>query len=689
MDVVETTSSGSKGDASARSPADKPTAIASAAVGETIVTSVHRPAAGAISVVEVPPGAQLKLDFASGEAKFAILDVDLVLLFPDGAKVILPGYAFNLVGADSSEASFSDKTVSAQQMLSLVDDLHLLNENNSPIIGSGVKAQQSDNVAKDQGDAKDQAASETPPSPPPQPAAPTSRFTGVADFDKPPEPQVDRSIKKPADDAIPASSGSPPGSRHTADNVAAAAGTTVDATAGGSGTGNVSAAHLDVVLLGVSGDQTTTLASGGVQILGAASDITATTDPAFAVQQQARTFIGTAQNDIIYAANPDRMPSGTTERLLDVHVTFPDAGVVAKTATVTNLPTGYAINNGTQVGANWVVQLDVADPSHLQLELRYTLPTDGTRPDANGFLGSFNLNILFGTTDATGAAHLYSGSQTFVIRDIATASDVAIVSADGKSTIYGLNATPPGAIISAGGGDDLVYAGAGRDTIDGGVGNNTLSYKYSNAGVTVDLAAGTGSGGYATGDVIQNFTNIEGSHFSDRLTGSSANNTFLGSGGGDVIIGNGGIDTVDYSGSADGVSANLTTGLGTAGLASGDTLVGISNLTGSATGANMLVGSSAANVITGGSGNDFIDGAGGADTIVAGAGDDIAVYRGTESTIDGGTGTNTLQLATAVVVDLANADQTTGDAVAVTNFQNVDASALGVAVTITGSAAAN
>ena len=108
----------------------------------------------------------------------------------------------------------------------------------------------------------------------------------------------------------------------------------------------------------------------------------------------------------------------TTERLIDVRVTFPDAGVVAKTATITNLPAGYAINNGTQSGSNWIVALDPTDPSHLQLELRYVLPTAATHPDANGFLGSFNLNILFGATDAVGATHLYSGSQTFVIRDI-------------------------------------------------------------------------------------------------------------------------------------------------------------------------------------------------------------------------------------------------------------------------------
>ncbi len=288
-----------------------------------------------------------------------------------------------------------------------------------------------------------------------------------------------------------------------------------------------------------------------------------------------------------------------------------------------------------------------------------------------------------------GQSQFYSGSQTFVIRDVTSASDVTIASSDGKSTIYALNAVPPGAIISAGDGDDLVYAGPGHDQLDGGTGTNTLSYKYSNEGVTVDLSTGVGSGGYAAGDTIANFTNIEGSRFADRLTGTSGNNTFFGSGGGDTIIGNGGVDTVDYSSSAGGVNVNLTTGHGTGGLADGDTLIGISNVIGSATGNNTLIGNSGANVLTGGSGNDVIDGAGGADTIIAGAGNDTVIYRGAEISIDGGTGSNTLVLATAVTVELANADQTTGDAVNVLNFQNVDASALTTGVSITGSAGVN
>ena len=54
-----------------------------------------------------------------------------------------------------------------------------------------------------------------------------------------------------------------------------------------------------------------------------------------------------------------------------------------------------------------------------------------------------------------------------------------------------------------------------------------------------------------------------------------------------------------------------------------------------------ITGSSGVNVITGGSGGDFIDGNGGADVIDGGGGNDGITYRGTETSIDGGSGADT------------------------------------------------
>src|ERR1700744_3505528 len=85
-----------------------------------------------------------------------------------------------------------------------------------------------------------------------------------------------------------------------------------------------------------------------------------------------------------------------------------------------------------------------------------------------------------------------------------------------------------------------------------------------------------------------------------------------------------------------------------------------------------VTGTSTANIITTGSGNDTIDGGGGADVIAAGAGNDSVAYYGSETSIDGGTGTNTLVLKAATTVNLGNADQTPSDSTTVSNFQNID-----------------
>ena len=98
--------------------------------------------------------------------------------------------------------------------------------------------------------------------------------------------------------------------------------------------------------------------------------------------------------------------------------------------------------------------------------------------------------------------------------------------------------------ISGGGGADVIEGGAGSDTLDGGTATDTLSYASSDAGVTVNLATNTASGGHATGDIISNFENILGSNANDVLTGNSSANTLTGGGGNDTLRGGGGADTL-------------------------------------------------------------------------------------------------------------------------------------------------
>src|SRR6185436_15648027 len=114
-------------------------------------------------------------------------------------------------------------------------------------------------------------------------------------------------------------------------------------------------------------------------------------------------------------------------------------------------------------------------------------------------------------------------------------------------------------------GNDTVQAGAGNDTIDmstfgtpgfgddvfdGGAGFDRLNYATSSppqSALTVDLAAGTITGGGAGGVGNTRVTGIEAivaGGFNDRLSGSAAAESFDGQAGNDTLSGLGGNDTL-------------------------------------------------------------------------------------------------------------------------------------------------
>ena len=101
-----------------------------------------------------------------------------------------------------------------------------------------------------------------------------------------------------------------------------------------------------------------------------------------------------------------------------------------------------------------------------------------------------------------------------------------------------------GDTISGGAGNDILEGGAGADTLDGGAGVDTASYASSDQGVTVDLNAGTASGGDAQGDTLSNIENLTGSGYADSLTGDSGVNVLSGGAGNDTLTGGAGNDTL-------------------------------------------------------------------------------------------------------------------------------------------------
>ena len=207
-------------------------------------------------------------------------------------------------------------------------------------------------------------------------------------------------------------------------------------------------------------------------------------------------------------------------------------------------------------------------------------------------------------------------------------------------------------ILAGGDGDDWLFGSAGADRLEGGAGHDVLTYERSGAGVTVNLADGTVTGGDAEGDVFTGIERIVGSGFRDVLTGDGGANELVGIEGDDEIRGNAGDDSLSGGAGADrldggagadwaiylsseaGVIVNLADNTATGGHAQGDVLTGIEHIAGSDyrdmltgnTDANELYGAGGNDVLRGGAGNDELEGGAGADRLEGGAGSDWVVY---------------------------------------------------------------
>jgi Ca2+-binding RTX toxin-like protein len=277
--------------------------------------------------------------------------------------------------------------------------------------------------------------------------------------------------------------------------------------------------------------------------------------------------------------------------------------------------------------------------------------------------GGAGADVLMGGAGSDTAT--YAGSNAAVTIDLTTGighggdaegdrlvSIENLVGSDYSDTLIG---TSEANVLQGGGGDDVLRGGGGADILDGGDGSDTADYATSSAGVAIDLAAGTATGGDATGDTLISIENVIGSAMADILTGDAGANRLVGGAGDDLLTGRGGADTLDggigndtasYAGSAAPVQIDLSAGTAHGGDAEGDVLVSIENLIGSADN-DILSGDSGANVLTGGAGDDILTGGAGADVLDGGAGNDTASYAGS---------------ALGVTVDLATGFGQSGDA---------------------------
>jgi Ca2+-binding RTX toxin-like protein len=164
----------------------------------------------------------------------------------------------------------------------------------------------------------------------------------------------------------------------------------------------------------------------------------------------------------------------------------------------------------------------------------------------------------------------YSGSATAVVVDLGAGTGTG----EGFDSIAGpcddINGSDHGDTLTGNANWNWIAVGNGADTVDGVSGpNDTYDVASATAAVTVDLGAGTSTGGSGT-DTLKHIKDVSGSDFDDSFTGSSGDNVLYGEGGNDTLSGGAGnndgadsfdggsgIDTVDYGKNTLGTTVNL------------------------------------------------------------------------------------------------------------------------------------
>ena len=645
------------------------------AIPSLAAANIPRPNEGTIRVIDTGGLAELNFNFAPADVRIAALDVDLVMVFADNSKLILPNLAMTLLGNSAPKLNFLGKTVQPQDVVSAINQVNLADSSPSVHLASAefLPKKPSGPVTGEHQSAtgQDGVGSGEPPTPP-QPIVSGGKFdnssnqaeTKTGDFQTPPVREVTAgSISSGSSNAAISNPSVVNTSTKNLEDALKVASFAFDTT--------VSARLLQTV--GV----TSSDVNGVHQIRGATGQSPADKDSSFAAQTAQEVITGSASSDEIWGDNSSYYPAGYAGRT--VEITLPATGVTASSVTISGVPSNVKILNATLVGNGvYEMQVDGKTANTFTMNIAYEVPVDGTTTDSNGFYSGslFTMNFKFTAKNTSGQTGTLTASAQIGVRDVTQEDQQVTTDKTTGKIIIGLSKTPTGNIITGNTGDDTIHAAAGADSIDGGEGHNRVSYDQSNGAVSVDLSQGKGFKNFATGDTYVNIDDVVGSDYNDTLIGDDRNNVLIGGKGADSIDGKGGINTVSYASSSSAVTVDLLSGTGTGGDAQGDQLANIEAVIGSAQN-DLLIGGSLAATLSGGLGDDTIVSGIGADSLVGGDGSDV---------------NNTLDYrnsSAGVNINLATGSASGGDATGdqFRNFRNVSGSTQ--ADTITGDDNAN
>lgn len=306
-----------------------------------------------------------------------------------------------------------------------------------------------------------------------------------------------------------------------------------------------------------------------------------------------------------------------------------------------------------------------ADADTLTLTASYT-------PAADGNLEGVETVVVAGngtTLDLSNQA-----GEAFTVTVTGTGSTVT--TADGNDTITGGAGADS---ITSGAGNDSITAGAGNDTVNAGEGNDVLDGGADAdqliGGLGQDTLVGTSTdtlldggddtlAGDSTADVLQ-----VGAVFNDTGDGQIRNVEIVTAVTATTDVG----ANIDLASQTEGFIINGTdddNDTDTAATGTDTIVAGAgADTINAGSGADSVTAGAGADAVYGEEGNDTLTGGADADSIYGGANDDLLVFANAaelaaDATVDGGTGTDTVQLLGTTLVDADFTD--------VVNVENLD-----------------
>ena len=289
---------------------------------------------GAAKVVALDADDKARLGIAYAPFKVEIIDIDVILVFKDGSRVIVPGMALASFSGRKPMLLFNDKEFSADQAVAMVGEIKQQDTDLKLQLSSSHADQQTEKPdggtkPQDGGQNGDQQGAAVQP-------ADAAAAQAQAQAQQAQQHTSDGQGKALTEKI----SNTQPSSSAPAGVISPKSATPAPEDAlGAAGIGKL-VPKLVYTLYNSEGQHTSSI--NGVQVLkGDTGGPNSSKDAGYGAQSAKETLTGSSAADIIYADDPAHAPPGTTMRVLHVEAEVPAKGLSLLQVLVPSLPAGY------------------------------------------------------------------------------------------------------------------------------------------------------------------------------------------------------------------------------------------------------------------------------------------------------------------------------------------------------------